>query len=229
MRILTAQRLRHTALCVLAYLQRVLENSAEATWPIVGVLESRRSKEQMRYLSPVQYICLALVSLSAPGVEAIQPIQKKSLEPYIEQVTARESVINCGDYAVSTPHSHEALLKSLACAAESAKQHKPSRLVVYVQGEDSSLAHGVLSDATGHVFFFSYDSAPCGGPMCTERFEKKVCWVSDVQVTANPSQSSRLSTRQLSELRSVSGTREFAQLRSERAARGLRLRVVRGQ
>ena len=134
------------------------------------------------YLSSAGLVWIALASLSPTSGEAVQQIQKKSVEPFLDQVTGRESVVNCGEYGVSTPHRKEALLKSLACAADSAKQHKPSRLVVYMLGEDSSLAHGVLSDATGHVFFFSYDSAPCGGPMCAERFEKKVCSLSDVQV-----------------------------------------------
>jgi hypothetical protein len=95
-------------------------------------------------------------------------------------VTGRESVVNCGEYAASTPLSKEALLKSLACAEDSAKQQKPSRLVLYRQGNDSSLAEGVLSDARGGAFFFQYNSAPCGGPGCAEEFILKARRVSDV-------------------------------------------------
>jgi hypothetical protein len=59
-------------------------------------------------MGSVRYICIALISLSVPGVEAVQ--DRKSLEPHIEQVTGRESVVNCGEYAIWTPHSEEALL-----------------------------------------------------------------------------------------------------------------------
>jgi len=133
-------------------------------------------------VSSARFVCIALISLSLPSVEAIQQIQKESLEAHIQEVTGRESVVNCGEYEVSVSPSKEALRKSLACADDSMKQRKPSRIVVHVQGEDSALAHGVLPDAAGRAFFFDYDSAPCGGPMCAESFEKKTCWVSNVEV-----------------------------------------------
>ena len=131
-------------------------------------------------MGSVRYICIALISLSLPRVEAVQ--DRKSLEPHIEQVTGRESVVNCGEYAIGTPHSEEALLKSLACAEDSVKQHKPSRIVVQMQGVDTFMANGVLSDATGRVFFFDYIGTPCGGPGCEATYERKACRVSDVEV-----------------------------------------------
>jgi len=137
-----------------------------------------------QHASIARLVCVALVSLLLPRVEAAQQIQKKPLQAYIDEVTGRESVVNCGEYAVSTLPSKEALQKSLSCADDSVKQRKPSRTVLHVQGRDSALAHGVLSDAMGRAFFFEYDSAPCGGPMCAERFEKKVCRVSEVEILA---------------------------------------------
>jgi hypothetical protein len=135
-----------------------------------------------RYLSPVRYICVALISSWVLRVEAVQLIQKDWLDTYIEQVTGHESVVNCGEYALGTTHSKEALIKSLTCAEDSAHHQKPFRIVVHMAGEDSSLAEGLLSDAAGRVFFFEYDSAPCGGPGCAPRFDKKACRVSDVHV-----------------------------------------------
>jgi hypothetical protein len=125
------------------------------------------------------------ISLSLPSVEASQQVQKKSLETHIQEVTGRQSVVNCGEYDKSASPSEEALRKSLACAEDSVKQHKPSRMVVHRVGADSFVAYGVLSDATGRAFLFNYDSAPCGGPNCAERFLKKTCRVSDVKVLAD--------------------------------------------
>jgi len=134
------------------------------------------------YLSSAGLLCIALTSLSLTSAEAVQQNQTKSLEPLIEQVTGRESVVNCGEYAISTPRSEEALLKSLACAEDSVKENKPSRIVVQMQGLDTFMAQGVLSDATGRVFFFDYIGTPCGGPGCEPTFERKACRVSDVEV-----------------------------------------------
>lgn|SRR4030095_14786699 len=134
------------------------------------------------YLSSVRCVCVALISLCVPRVEEVQQVHRHPLEQYIGDVTGRESVVNCGEYAASTPPSKESLLKSLACADDSVKQHKPSRIVVHMLGEDSSLAHGMLSDDMGRAFYFDYDSAPCGGPGCAERFDLKKRQVSDVEV-----------------------------------------------
>lgn len=136
----------------------------------------------VRRISSVRLVCIVLISLSLSGAQGSGQIPKKSLQTYIEEITGRESVVDCGEYHVSTSRSKEALRKSLACADDSVKQRKPSLIVVHVQGEDSALAHGLLSDAAGRAFYFDYDSAPCGGPMCAESFEKKTCWVSNVEV-----------------------------------------------
>ena len=149
------------------------------------IVYSGKTTPMFGYLSSAGLLCFALTSLSLTGAGAVQQVQTKSVDALIEQAIGRESVVNCGEYAISTPHSKEALLKSLACAEDSVKQNKPSRIVVHLQGIDSLVAHGVLSDATGQAFFFSFDSAPCGAPgSCAERFDKKPCRVSDVEVLA---------------------------------------------
>jgi len=131
------------------------------------------------------FVYIALISLSLPSVRAVQQIQRKSLETYIEEVTGRESVVNCGEYPWCKSRSKEALQESLACAEGSTKQQKPFRIVLHVMGTDSFGAYGVLSDATGRAFFFAYDSQPCGGPDCAERFSKKACRLSEVSVGFN--------------------------------------------
>lgn len=128
------------------------------------------------------FLWIVLVWLCVPSVEAIQQIPGKSLEAHIQEVTGRESVVNCGEYELSTRRSVEILRKSLACAEDAETQHKPFRIVVHSVSEDSSVADGVLSTANGAVFWFHYDSAPCGGPGCAEQFETKACPLSDVVV-----------------------------------------------
>jgi hypothetical protein len=50
------------------------------------------------------------------------------------------------------------------------------RAYFYVQGPgiDSQVAWGMLTRG-GHVMRFEYDSAPCGGPACNERFVVRDC------------------------------------------------------
>jgi len=111
------------------------------------------------YLSSAGLLCIALTSLSLTSAEAVQQNQTKSLEPLIEQVTGRESVVNCGEYAISTPRSEEALLKSLACAEDSVKENKPSRIVVQMQGLDTFMAQACCP-MPRDVCSFSITSAP---------------------------------------------------------------------
>ena len=135
------------------------------------------------HISSASFLWIVLVWLSVPSVEAIQQVQNKSLEAHIQEVTGRESVVNCGEYEISAPRSVESLRTSLVCAEDAAKQHKPFRIVVHLQGIDSSVAHGVLSSATGSAYWFHYDSAPCGAPgWCADRFETTACRLSDVVV-----------------------------------------------
>ena len=135
-----------------------------------------------RRVPSAPFLWIALVWLAASSAEAIQQIQKKSLDAHIQEVTGRESVVNCGEYEMWTPRSVAILQKSLVCAEEAAKQHKPFRIVVHGMSEDSAVADGVFSGAADNVSWFHYDSAPCGGPMCAEEFETTATPLSDVVV-----------------------------------------------
>jgi hypothetical protein len=103
-----------------------------------------------------------------------------SLEAHIQQLTGPDAV-DCGTQQRGTSIP-EAMHQSLACARDTANQHKAFRFVQWVQGEDSEIAFGVLGERDGSTLWFDYDSAPCGGPGCAERLETKRCQLSNVVV-----------------------------------------------
>ena len=136
------------------------------------------------HISSAPFLWIVLAWLSVPSVEAIQQVQNKSLEAHIQEVTGRETVVNCGRYRYRRRGAWR-FSGVAVCAEDAAKQHKPFRIVVHLQGIDSSVAHGVLSNATGSASRFHYDSAPCGAPgWCADRFETTACRLSDVVVVS---------------------------------------------
>lgn len=137
-------------------------------------LLTRRS----RWLAPIG----AAVFVSAIVCEgaAEQQVQKMSLEAHIQQLTGPDAV-DCGTQQRGTSNP-EAMQRSLTCARDMANQHKAFRFIQWVQGEDSLIAFGVLAEQAGSTLWFDYDSAPCGGPYCAERFLTKPCQLSNVVV-----------------------------------------------
>ena len=109
-----------------------------------------------------------------------QSAPKMSLDAHIQQLIGADAV-DCGTQqrGSSIP---ETMHQSLACARDMANQHKPFRFIQWVQGEDSEIAFGVIGDQSGSTRWFVYDSAPCGGPMCRERFDTSACLLSNVLV-----------------------------------------------
>ena len=109
-----------------------------------------------------------------------QSAQKMSLDVHIQQLIGADAV-DCGTQQRGSAIP-EALHQSLACARDAANQHKSFRFVQWVQGEDSEIAFGVIGERSGSTRWFDYDSAPCGGPGCRERFDTKDCLLSGVIV-----------------------------------------------
>jgi hypothetical protein len=139
-----------------------------------------------------EMLCTALLWLAIPNAQTPPEMQRKSLELHIREVTGapRESVVDCGDYGISgsTPYDLPHLQDSRACARDAATRLKPFRIVVHGITEDSQTAYGVLANFAGSkqgVFWFQYDSAPCGGPVCAERFEISPWYVQDIVVFVN--------------------------------------------
>jgi len=113
--------------------------------------------------------CIAV--MSQRGVRG--PLQNVSLEAHIEKVTGANAV-DCGRHDLRN-NDEDAMMKSLRCALDAAAARKPFRTIRDQQGIDSQIAHGLLGKGDGKIMRFSYDSAPCGGPGCAERFDVGPC------------------------------------------------------
>jgi hypothetical protein len=100
-------------------------------------------------------------------------VQKISLEAHLE-ATVGANALDCGRHGRSA-NDEDAMAKSLKCGLEAAMSGKPFQTIRDEQGIDSQIAYGLLSKADGRVLFFTYDSAPCGGPGCASRFETRTC------------------------------------------------------
>jgi hypothetical protein len=100
-----------------------------------------------------------------------------SLEAHILMETGVEP-IDCGTHPRYKPDP-DALHRSVACARNAKKDHFAFKLMQRGLGEDSEVAFGLLGLRDGATLWFWYDSGPCGGPMCNERFEAVRCLDSD--------------------------------------------------
>jgi len=114
----------------------------------------------------------------APGSAA--QIQKMSLEQHIQQVIGPNPV-DCGAIPRG-PVSEATLQRSLSCARDAVSRKKAFRLIQWLQGIDSEIAMGLLVDRKGSILFFDWDSQPCGGPGCAERFTINACRLADVKL-----------------------------------------------
>ena len=114
----------------------------------------------------------------AASISAAQ-IEKMSLEQHIQQVIGLDS-IDCGTIPRG-PVSEATLRQSLACARDAVSRKKVFRLVQWLQGIDSEVATGLFVDREGSILFFYWDSQPCGGPGCAERFATNACRLADVE------------------------------------------------
>ena len=108
-----------------------------------------------------------------------QDIQNVPLEVRIQRLTG-SNVVNCGIY--KNRPDPEAMLRSLACGRKVNADHKPFTIIQWLRGEDSGVAFGVVGQTNSETLWFDYDSAPCGGRGCAERFDTKRCDLSDVFV-----------------------------------------------
>jgi hypothetical protein len=52
-------------------------------------------------------------------------------------------------------------------------------------GVDSEIAFGWLGLRDGATLWFSYDSHPCGAPLCNESFEARRCAGDDLPLVAH--------------------------------------------
>jgi len=134
--------------------------------------------QQNLWLAPIGVVAFvsAIVSAGAEGQRA----QKMSLEAHLHQVIGFDAV-DCGTHTRDKPVP-EAMHESLACARDTERQHRAFRIIQRGPSEDSEFAVGVLGKPDGSILWFEYDSAPCGGPACAERFETTPCLLSAIAV-----------------------------------------------
>lgn len=108
-------------------------------------------------------------------------VQKVPLDVHIQQVTGALQPLDCGSFQMGVHRAYE-LSAALECAHKAAKDHRPFKVVRETFGEDSRIMFGVIGGSHGRTLWFDYDSAPCGGAQCAERFETKPCAVDKVVV-----------------------------------------------
>jgi len=124
------------------------------------------------------------VGLQAAGSNELQHhprgTGKVSLEAHLSSFVGADT-IDCGTHTRAGGIPAE-MVRSLECAQRARSAGKAFRIVQRGPGEDSDVAFGVLGRADGSVLWFDYDSGPCGGPLCPDRFETKPCAISEVAV-----------------------------------------------
>ena len=125
---------------------------------------------------------LAITFTQVANTTGQQPT-RQSLEAHILQEVSVEPV-DCGTHPLNQADP-DALHRSLACARDAHKNHLAFKVVQRGPGVDSEIALGLLGLRDGAMLWFSYDSGPCGGPMCNERFEARRCWGDDLPLVAH--------------------------------------------
>jgi len=124
---------------------------------------------------PVRFLDLsisAFVLVQVANTTGQQP-NRLSLEAHILQEVKVEP-IDCGTHPLYKPDP-DALHRSLACARDALKEHQAFKFMQRDPGIDSEVAFGALGLRDGAVLWFSYDSHPCGSPLCNESFEARQC------------------------------------------------------
>jgi hypothetical protein len=104
--------------------------------------------------------------------------QKLGLAPHLGRMTGTTAT-NCGVYRIPPvlPHklSADQAQAVSACISDAHAKREAFWFSVEGPGIDSYLATGLFGAGDGTVRRFWYDSAPCGGPQCDERFTTAPC------------------------------------------------------
>lgn len=116
-----------------------------------------------------------LVTLSVTRCSLVYP--RAGLQHYLDN-SVGAAAVRCGAFVrqPSAPHtlSTDEARSSSSCLTDAFRDKRSAYFSVEGPGIDSQLAWGMLTRG-GHVMRFEYDSAPCGGPACSERFVVRDC------------------------------------------------------
>jgi len=96
------------------------------------------------------------------------------VEAYAGHLAVPCGVYQRGGFGEGRSLSPEEAKAVSQCMTTALRDGKPSYFFVAGSGIDSQLAWGVVSTG-GRLARFDYDSAPCGGPGCRERFQTVEC------------------------------------------------------
>jgi hypothetical protein len=109
------------------------------------------------------------------GCSLVYP--RAGLQHYLDHSAGTDAIL-CGAFARRPMEAHtltvEEAQATSSCMTDAFRGKRRAYFYVQGPGIDSQLAWGMLTRG-GHVMRFEYDSAPCGGPACNERFVVRDC------------------------------------------------------
>lgn len=97
---------------------------------------------------------------------------QKSIDEHVRAFTGA-GAIDCGRLGIQA--ADQEMQTALNCALDAARRGVAFSAVRQYMGTDSSVAEGLMAKAGGGTVKFFYDSAPCGGPNCSESFTTQAC------------------------------------------------------
>ena len=122
----------------------------------------------------IRGVAVAVAIVALPGCST----HRTGLAFHVDRA-AGEPATDCGTFRFGMFEPHELTSAQAAqaaeCVARARSGREPFKVVLEGPGIDSHLATGVLAGRDGVVRLFNYDSAPCGGPRCRERFSLEPC------------------------------------------------------
>ena len=123
----------------------------------------------------VAAIVVLLGGISATGCSLVYP--RAGLQHYLDHSVGADA-IRCGAFVRRPLEAHalstEEAQASSSCLTDAFRGKRSAYFFVQGPGIDSEVAWGMLTRG-GQVMRFEYDSAPCGGPACNERFVVRDC------------------------------------------------------
>ncbi len=145
-----------------------------AASPLIrGVGPTVRLRRALRSHSAVIAVCVSAASPAACSLV----FPRAGLQHYVDDAVGLDAVL-CGVFPRRTLESHtlstEEAEATSRCMTDAYSTKRTAYFYVQGPGVDSELAWGMLT-RSGRVMRFEYDSAPCGGPGCNERFVVRDC------------------------------------------------------
>src|SRR5262249_45344405 len=119
-------------------------------------------------------VLAAFFAYAGCGARAV----KRGLDYHVMRAAGADA-IDCGRIQFPRAVSHVLNAEQSAQVASCIESSRAKRLAFFFSsggpGTDSDFATGLIGAADGRLWRFWYDSAPCGGPHCAERFRQRDC------------------------------------------------------